>query len=78
MILRKRTVELLDQHDMQAELRNVVDRVLIIGDLPCSAIATSASQPPVMAVGANRSAALRRLCHRITGRSPALQPRLSL
>jgi hypothetical protein len=74
MILQKRTVELLGPHDMPAELRDAVDRVLVIGDLPCSAIATSASQPMLMAVGASRASALRRLCDRVARRATAPQP----
>jgi hypothetical protein len=47
------------------DLRAAVDQVLVIGDLPCSAIATRASGTMVTAVGANRDAALRRLHARL-------------
>jgi hypothetical protein len=83
MILRKRTVELLGPEDMPAELRGLVDRVLVLGELPCSAITMSAAQPTLMAVGLNRAAALRRLCERVAHRdttphhATAPQPRLS-
>ena len=78
MILRNGTVELLGPHEVPAELRDVVDRVLVIGDLPCSAIATSASQPMLMAVGASRAAALRRLCSRVARRGVAQRPSAAL
>jgi hypothetical protein len=79
MILRKRTVELLGPDEMPAELRDVVDRVLVLGDLPCSAITMSAAQPLLLAVGMNRAAALRRVCDRVarpgTAPRPAAAPR---
>lgn len=68
MILRKRTVELLAGTDLPADLRDVVDRVFVLGGLPCSTIATRGSQPMVMTVGLDRASALRRLATRIGAR----------
>lgn len=65
MILRRRTVELLAGADLPADLQRLVDRVLVLGGLPCSMIATRASQAPVMTVGLDRAAALRRLTDRL-------------
>ena len=83
MILGKRTVELLDLDDLPTALREVADRVLVLGGPPCSAITLSASQPMLMAVGLNRATVLRRLCRRVArlGTTPlpaaAAQPRVS-
>lgn len=65
MILRKRTVELLAGTDLPADLRDVVDRVFVLGGLPCSTIATRGAQPMAMTVGLDRASALRRLVDRL-------------
>jgi hypothetical protein len=65
MILRRRTVELLNHDQLPADLRDTVDRVLVLGGLPCSTIATCTSQPVVMTVGLDRASALRRLTARL-------------
>ena len=67
MILRKRTVELLSGADLPADLQRAVDRVLVLGGLPCSMIATRGSQAVALAVGIDRAAALRRLACRLAG-----------
>jgi len=67
VILRKRTVELLSGADLPADLQRAVDRVLVLGGLPCSMIATRGSQPVALAVGIDRAAALRRLADRLAG-----------
>lgn len=82
MILRKRTVELLAGADLPPDLRSLADRVLVLGGLPCSTIATRGAQPPVMTVGFDRAAALRRLADRLGGAGrgavavESLEPRL--
>ena len=73
MILRRRTVEVLAGEDLPAGLPAAVERVLVLGGLPCSTIATGSAQPPVMAVGSDRAASLRRLRARLL--APPRAPR---
>jgi len=67
VILRKRTVELLSGADLPADVQRAVDRVLVLGGLPCSMIATRGSHAVALAVGIDRAAALRRLSNRLGG-----------
>jgi hypothetical protein len=68
MILRRRTVELLARDQLPVGIQDTVDHVLVLGGLPCSTIATRATQPVVMTVGLDRASALRRLATRLAPR----------
>ena len=73
MILRRRTVETLAGDDLPPGLPAAVERVLVLGGLPCSKIATGSTHPPVLAVGADRAASLRRLRARLCEPRPAVR-----
>lgn len=82
MILRKRSVELLTGPQLGAGLRDVAHHVVVIGDLPWTAVALRHHHSPVMSIGASRGSVLRRLRDRIgaqVGDAPveSLEPRLS-
>lgn len=65
MILRSGTVHTLDVADLPPDLASTVEQVLVIGDLPCAAIATRRAGPMLLAAGAGPGSALRRLYARL-------------